>query len=90
MDARRTARLRPVGFLDGHGARWLAEFTEAAASLGIEGLEVDLSGVEGFDADGARAIGRCRRAAARRGAPLVFRGGNAPGHELLAAAAAGA
>lgn len=83
LDGPHSARVQLAGTLDGGSGGWLADLTEAAPSLGIDRLVVELSGVVGFDDEGARALSRCRRSAAATTTKLVFRGRAGAGRDVL-------
>lgn len=79
------ARVQLTGRVDGHSGGWLVELTEAAPGLGLRRLEVELTDVEGFDADGAVAVSRCRSLAGRHALTITFRARRGVGRELLLA-----
>ncbi|MHB8341036.1 MAG: hypothetical protein ACYDB7_07660 [Mycobacteriales bacterium] len=83
LDGPHSARVQLAGTLDGGSGGWLADLTEAAPSLGIERLVVELSGVVGFDGEGAKALSHCRHLAAAAATTLVFWGRAGAGRDVL-------
>jgi STAS domain len=72
-----------AGVLDGATGAALLEALEHELLASPNRIDVELCGVDSFDADGVRALGRCRELCANVSAGLHFRMAGGPGQQAL-------